>query len=243
MSLILKLDESVNDNSLPKLGELFIDVDISHNFSVGFLNNNSEEFTARIIGTGNFFTDASYSTSAGDTVTQTTAALFCSSGTYTIGITPKYDVRSIGVDLPNLSDLNALSLDCSQLKYAKYGFSILASHWKLTNVTGENISKCTELSVIGATLELDVDELSQLTNMTSCNISSTDSYGDAVAAFGNKLGLTRLVYVNTQCTGTYSAVCDAMYANGRTSGSMVIGDSAGSGLKTVTFTAGGWSST
>ena len=50
------------------------------------------EYTARIIGTGNFFTDNTYTTSAGTTVTQTTGSLYLSSGTYKVGITLKYIV-------------------------------------------------------------------------------------------------------------------------------------------------------
>lgn len=240
MALILKLDESVTDPSLPKLGELFFDVDCSHNFTFTFSANDGAQYTARIIGTGNFFTDGSYSTSAGTTVTQSTTALYLSSGTYRVGITQKYIIRDFGLDL-GLVDTGALDFDCSNLDYCEYGVALHYSHWNLKNISAKNVEKATLINCSGTTgLDADVAIFKNATLLTSVNIGNTDFYGDAVDAFGDKINLSLLACSSTQCTGTYQDICDAMFANGRTSGTMIIAANDGTGTHTVTFTNSGW---
>lgn len=242
MAIILTLDESVTDETLPKLGEMIFAVNAPNNFSFGYLTNDNTEFTARIIGTGNFFTDGTYQTSAGTSVTQTTPSLYLSSGHYKVGITQKYIVRSIGYNF-TLAETDAISFDCTNMKYSEYTFSFNASHWHLSNFSGENMKNCTLINASGATgFTVDVAEFKQLTSsLYSVNIGVTDAYGDVVDAFGDKTSLSLLVCGSTQCTGTYQAVCDAMFANGRTSGTMTILTNDGTGVHTVTFTQNGWS--
>ena len=241
MALILKLDENVTDPSLPKLGELFFDVDCSHNFTFTFSANGGAQYTARIIGTGNFFTDSSYSTSAGTTVTQSTTALYLSSGTYRVGITQKYIVQDFGLDL-NLADTGALDFDCSNLDYCQYPVALHFSHWNLKNISAKNVEKATLINCSGTTgLDADVAIFKNATLLTSVNIGTTDFYGDAVDAFGDKINLSLLATSTNNTTGTYQDVCDAMFANGRTSGTMTIMTNDGTGVHTVTFSAGGWS--
>lgn len=242
MALILNLDEAATDENLPKLGEIFVDVAMSHNFDFEFFPMPGVEYTARIIGDGNFFTNSSYSTSAGKSVTQTTNRLWLSSGTYKLGIAPKYRVMAFGGDLPNLTDLNGLAVDCSQFKYClEHTFSLSAQHWKLTNISGDNMSMCSMLSANGATsVNFDVAEFKKMTHLENFNVSNTDVYGDLVDACGAKLNLTRLIASNTACTGTHGAIADAMFANGRTSGQMVVSVPDGAGVKTVTFSPSGW---
>ena len=241
MAIVLTLDESVTDESLPKLGEMIFEVNAANNFSFGYLTNDNAEFTARIIGDGNFFTDGTYQTSAGTSITQTTASLFLSSGHYKVGITQKYIVRSIGFNFP-LVEKGAVSFDCTNMKYSEYTFSFNASHWNLFNFSGENMKNCTLINASGATgFSVDVAEFKKLTSsLNSVNIGTTDAYGDVVDAFGDKINLSLLVCVSTQCTGTYQAVCDAMVANGRTSGTMTILTNDGTGAHTVTFDSSGW---
>lgn len=243
MAIIINLDESVTDENLPKLGEIFFNVNINHNFSFGFLVNAGESITARIIGEGNFFSDISYSTPIGKTVTQTTPSLFLSAGTYRVGITSKYNVKAISGDLPMLVDQDAISLDCSQLKYSKNTFSLTSSHWKFENFNSENLQNCISINANGASgLNFDVAEFNTMNpNFTEVNLANTGCYGNAVTAFGNKINLTRLILANTSITGTYTAICNAMYGNGRVLGTMVISDSQGSGVKSVQFTDTGWS--
>lgn len=242
MSLILKLDESVSDDSLPKLGEMFFDVKSNSNFTFSYLTQGNAEYTARIIGTGNFFTDNTYTTSAGTTVTQTTGSLYLSSGTYKVGITQKYIVRELGNNF-GLADTGAIEFDCSNMKYCDYNFALNASHWKIENFSAENMQKCVLINASGAVdMEVDVEEFKGLSNdLYSVNIGTTSCYGDLVDAFGDKINLALLASSANNTTGTYSAVCDAMFANGRTSGTMTIVTNDGAGVKVVTFNAGGWS--
>lgn len=242
MALILKLDENVTDDSLQKLGEMMFEVNSNTDFTFTFSTNNSVEYTARIIGTGNFWTDGTYATPAGDTVTQSTTSLYMSSGHYKVGITQKYLVRDIGYDAP-LANTGAVIFDCENLKYCDYPFAAYASHWEIKNFSSDNMSKCISLNASGAVgLDIDVAEFKNITNdITSVNIGSTDCYGDLVDAFGDKINLALLASSANNTTGTYSAVCDAMFANGRTSGTMTIVTNDGAGIKVVTFDAGGWS--
>lgn len=240
MALILKLDESVTDQSLPKLGELFFDVDSSHNFSFTFSTNGGVQYTARIIGTGNFFTDSSYSTSAGTTVTQSSTTLYLSSGTYRVGVTQKYIIRDFGNDL-NYADRGSLDFDCSNLDYCQYPVALHFSHWNLKNISEKNVEKATLINCSGTTgLDADVEIFKNATLLTSVNIGTTDFYGDVVDAFGDKINLSLLATSGNNTTGTYQDVCDAMFANGRTSGTMTIVTTDGAGIKTVTFTGSGW---
>lgn len=242
MAIILTLDESATDETLPKLGEMIFEVNAANNFSFGYLTNNNTEFTARIIGEGNFFTDGTYQTSAGTSVTQTSPSLFLSSGHYKVGITQKYILRDIGHDFP-LAETGAVSFDCANMKYSEYTFSFHASHWELPNFSGDNMKNCVLINASGATgFNVDVAEFKKLTSsLYSVNIGNTDAYGDIVDAFGDKTRLSLLGCSSTQCTGTYQAVCDAMFANGRTSGTMTIVVNDGTGVHTVTFSENGWS--
>lgn len=241
MAIILTLDESVTDETLPKLGEMIFEVNAPNNFSFGYLTNNNTEFTARIIGDGNFFTDGTYQTSAGVSVTQTTPSLFLSAGHYKVGVTQKYILRDLGHDFL-LAEKDAVSFDCADMKYSEFTFSFHASHWILSNFSGENMKNCVLINASGATgFNVDVEEFKKLTSsLYSVNISSTDAYGDIVDAFGSRTNLSLLSYGSTQCTGAYQDVCDAMVANGRTSGTMTIADNDGSGVKVVTFDGSGW---
>lgn len=240
MALIFKLDENVTDDSLPKLGELIFEVNAANNFSFSYLTNNATEFTARIIGEGNFFTDATYQTSAGTEVTQT-SSLFLSAGHYKVAVTQKYILRDIGHNF-GLVDKGAVSFDCSNMEYSEFTFSFLASHWNISNFSGENMKNCVLINASGATgFNVDVAEFKKLTSsLYSVNIEYTDAYGDVVDAFGSRTNLSLLACSTTQCTGTYQAVCDAMFANGRTSGTMTIAVNDGTGVHTVTFTQSGW---
>lgn len=243
MSLILKLDETITDSSLPKLGEMFLDVDAASNFTFTYARKGNVEYTARIIGEeGNFFTDGTYTTSAGTSVTQTTNSLYMSSGKYKVGITQKYSVTDIGCDLL-LAATGDIDFDCENLAYCDNNFAFHASHWNISNFSGENMKNCVLINASGATgFNVDVAEFKKLTSsLYSVNIGTTDAYGDVVDAFGDKTSLSLLVCSTTQCTGTYQAVCDAMVANGRTSGTMTISVNDGIGAHTVTFTQSGWS--
>lgn len=241
MAIILTLDESVTDETLPKLGEMIFEVNAANNFSFGYLTNNATEFTARIIGDGNFFTDGTYQTSAGTSVTQTSYSLFLSSGHYKVGITQKYILRDLGNNFP-LAEKGAVSFDCTNMKYSEYTFSFNASHWNLSNFSGENMKNCVLINASGAAgFNVDVAEFKKLTNsLYSVNIGNTDAYGDVVDAFGSRTNLSLLACASTQCTGTYQAVCDAMVANGRTSGTIIIEVNDGTGAHTVTFDGSGW---
>lgn len=241
MALILNLDEAVADENLPKLGELFFEVTANNNFPFTYQTNNSTEFTARIIGEGNFFTDNTYTTSAGKSVTQTTNTLYLSAGTYKVGITQKYIVRDIGNDFALLNN-EAAAFDCAELKYCEFPVACHFSHWKLNNFSGDNMSQCVLLNASGCTsLEVDVAEFKKLpATLASVNIGTTGCYGDLVEAFGDKINLALLAASSNNCTGTYQDVCDAMFANGRTSGTMTIVTNDGSGVHTVTFTSSGW---
>lgn len=241
MAIILTLDESVTDETLPKLGEMIFEVNAANNFSFGYLTNNATEFTARIIGDGNFFTDGTYQTSAGKTVTQTSASLFLSSGHYKVGITQKYILLDLGHDF-SLAEKGAVSFDCTNMKYSEYTFSFHASHWNLSNFSGENMKNCVLINASGATgFNVDVAEFKELTSsLYSVNIGTTGAHGDVVDAFGDRTNLSLLACEATQCTGTYQDVCDAMVANGRTSGTMTIAVNDGTGIHTVTFDGSGW---
>lgn len=247
MALILKLDENVTDTDLNKLGELILDVNIKHDFTLEFLvHTSTTAYDARIIGEGNFFTDGTYSVPAGKAVTVTNPShqLFLSSGQYKLGITPKYGVQSLGVDFPNLSDIDAITLDCSQLAYSEYTFSALVQHWKLKNFSGDNMKNCKIISANGTTgLDVDVAEFKKITSsMSSVNISNTGAYGDAVDAFGDKVNLNLLILGSLSgTTGSYTQICDALFANGKTSGDLTISTPDSGGVKTIRFTISGWS--
>lgn len=242
MSLILKLDETITDSSLPKLGEMFFDVDSASNFTFTYARQGNVEYTARIIGEeGNFFTDGTYTTSAGTSVTQTTNSLYMSSGKYKVGITQKYSVNDIGCDLP-LVATGDIDFDCENLAYCDNNFAFHASHWNIKNLSGKNLAKCVLINASGATgITADISEFKSVTSdLYSVNLGSTGVVGDAVDAFGDKIKLNLLSLSTTNTTGSYSDICDAMFSNGRTSGTMTIITSDGTGTHVVTFSNNGW---
>lgn len=244
MALIFKLDEAVTDENLPRLGEMFWEVNMNHNFIAGFLPPTDGSITARIMGEGNFFTDASYTTPAGKEITKTTSELFLSAGTYHLGVSPKYDLRAIQCNI-NIADKGCVTFDCSQLKFNQAPFSFSAERCTLTNFSGDYVKKCNNFDLLDAVgIDANISEFKKVENILQVNIAYTGFTGDMVDAFGDRLNLTRLIYsAVVGVTGTYAQIANAMSANGRTSGSMVISDNAGSGVKTVTFTASGWTAT
>jgi len=241
MAIIFTLDESVTDPDLPKVGEMFFDISMTEPFTFRYSTNAAVEYTARIIGDGNFYSDDTYTTSVGKSISQTTWFLYCSPGTYRIGITQKYLARDIGDDL-NLADKEKIEFDLRSLKYCSFNNQLFSSHWKLKNFAGENIPNLIYWNANDATgIEGDVSEFQYVSDqMIGLNVGYTGLYGDGVAAFGPKTQLNLLVTHETQITGTYDQVCDAMYTNGRRSGTMTIKMAQDDTLHTVTFDENGW---
>lgn len=241
MALILTLDETVTDQALPKLDEVAIDVNIDTNTTFRYVARYGVPRTARIVGGGNFWTDNTYTTSAGDTVTQAESEFYLSGGSYRLFFDKKYEIIEMGVNLPLLNK-DGFSFDCTQMKYCVPYFNFNAANWNIKNFNADNMKNCNLLNISGCNMvDIDVADFKKITDtITSINISNTSCYGDAVDAFGNKVNLTLLVYGSTECTGAYADVCDAMFAEGRTSGRMLISANDGAGAKSITFTENGW---
>lgn len=241
MAVLFTLDETVTDNNLPKVGEMFFDISMTEPFTLRYSTNNNVEYTARIIGDGNFYTDDTYTVDAGTTITQTTWFLYLSAGTYRIGITQKYNARDIGCNL-TLANRDKIEFDLRSLKYCSYANQLFSSHWKLKNFSGDNLHNVISWDATDASgVDGDVSEFQYISDqLISLNVSYTGLTGDGVAAFGNKISMNLLVCSSTAITGTYDQVCNAMYNNGRRSGTMTIRMAEDAAAHTVTFDENGW---
>ena len=139
--LITKLNGSVQNNSLLRIGEFSIRVSTvesptadSQKFSV----RNTKDTQLRIIGDG-YFTNEALSENKGkvmDIAANTETLVYYSNGDYEIAVSEKYSLSSIGISLSTdwKSFKGKLSFDIESLKYSPNITRLLLSN---TQVTGD----------------------------------------------------------------------------------------------------------
>ena len=208
--LITKLNGSVQNNSLLRIGEFTVKVSKvesptadSQKFSI----RNTKDSQLRIIGDG-YFTNETLTENKGkvmDIAANTETLIYYSNGDYEIAVAEKYSLDSIGIFLStSWKDFKGkLSFDIESLKYSP---NITRLSLNNTQVTG------------------DIAALGRLTNLTLIHLVNTQVTGD-IAVFGRLTNLTDIPLVNdTKVTGDISIYRNTRGSQLRFTGTSVYGD-------------------
>ena len=211
--LITKLNGSVQNNSLLRIGEFAVKVSKvesptadSQKFSI----RNTKDSQLRIIGDG-YFTNESLTENKGKVMNiaaSTETLVYYSNGDYEIAVSEKYSLYSIGIFLStNWKDFKGkLSFDIESLKYSP---NITKLFLENTQVTGDiaTLGKLTGIQVVflaNTQVTGDIAALGKLSNITQVSLAYTQVTGD-IAVFGRLTNLTDIPSLNnTKVTGDIS---------------------------------------
>ena len=226
--LITKLNGSVDNNELLRIGEMRIKVESvesptkdTQGFGVAF----TEPTTVEIVGDG-YFTDNTLTENKGKSMVVTGNQGIIVSQATTVAIRNKYKLATIAVFIPsgtpyggnkvlNIDDLKyALSLSSLNLSSMKVSGDIASLknltslnnlHVRFTQVSGDiaslkNLTALTTLDIFDTNIRGDIASLKNLTALINLNISSSKVSGD-IASLKNLTALTSLDISNTQVRG------------------------------------------
>ena len=211
--LITKLNGSVQNDSLLRIGEFIVKVSKvesptanSQKFSI----RNTKDIQLRIIGDG-YFTNETLTENKGkvmDITANTETLIYYSNGDYEIAVAEKYSLSSIGIFLSSSwkGFKGKLSFDIESLKYSTNIVNILLSD---TQVTGDitELSKLTKVSTIllnNTKVTGDIAVFGKMANLIKLSIDYTKVTGD-IAVFGKLTNLSDIPSVNkTLVTGDIS---------------------------------------
>lgn len=230
--LVTKLNATVNDDSLEKLGVVKLHIvtttDGSNapganiSYIIYYAERPNTVFT--IVGNG-YFTDSTGAENYGKSKTTTASEgkiYFSKNSEFDLEISNKYKVKQ-------LPSGNGISRSCN--------IAVL-----------KHLIGLTDLSIEVASTG-DIKELSGLTNLTKIYLNGATNITGDIKNLGNLILLGTLDLYGTSCYGEINELASAMVASGRTSGTLTVvcgnsditydGQSV-SYSKTVTFTAEGY---
>ena len=231
--LITKLNGSVQNNSLLRIGEFTVKVSKvesptadSQKFSI----MNTKDSQLRIIGDG-YFTNETLTENKGKVMNisaNTETLVYYSNGDYEIAVSEKYSLYSIGIFLStNWKDFKGkLSFDIESLKYSPNIIQLFLSN---TQVTGDIavLGKLTGIQIVFLSITQvtgDIAVLGKLTNIRKLSLADTQVTGD-IAVLGRLTNLTDIPSVNnTKVTGDISIYRNTSYSQLQFTGTSVYGD-------------------
>ena len=224
--LITKLNGTINNDSILKLGELrlsFTSTGSSKELSIGL----KESQKLSIIGNG-YFTDAS-GLNLGKTIDTsvggTTTTFHVSDGEFELSIPNKYKLSGLKVKNCSISDLAELKYSPLFEYFETTNFKIsgdIANLSELKNLTNlglsstqvrgdiANLKNLTALNILGLSntqVSGDIANLSELKNLTNLGLSSTQVRGD-IASLAGMTGLNYVSLANTQVSGDIASLSE-----------------------------------
>lgn len=214
--LVTKLQGSVNNSDLLKIGEMPIYVEKSNDAQASqykLIVKTLKDSKAEIIGDG-YFTDEGMVTNKGKIISipaNTSTTLYFSNGNYEARISNKYDIGMFILTEDGSARNNFLSINLDDLKYSDNLTSLSLSNSKSygdiknlqgkdniiivylsgTNVTGDaksiNINKLTTLYIKSDNISYDISNLAGTTKLSAVNFADTSlQTGDLSNLSGNK---------------------------------------------------------
>ena len=226
--LVTKLNGSVNNNELLRIGEMRIKVESvesptkdTQGFGVSF----TEPTTVEIVGDG-YFTDNTLTENKGKSMVVSTLQGVIVSQATTVAIRNKYKLLKLNVFIPsgnpygknkvlNIEDLKySTSLNILNLTGMKVSgnianlkslTSLFSLYLRFLDVSGDianlkNLTALTEMDVSSTNISGDIANLKNLTALTKLDVSSTNISGD-IANLKNLTALTKLDVYNTNVSG------------------------------------------
>ena len=202
----MKLEGSVTNNSLPKIGELrYLIKKTSDVRNIFLFDGVADKAVTSTVSGKNYFTDVNGTVNNGKSIsrktTQDSNRYFKSleDGYYTIS--QKYDIGRILIR--NYKDME---IDISDFLYCKNLTSLSVNN---SSVSGDiaslnSLVNLTSLSVNNSSVSGDIASLNSLVNLTSLNVSNTGVYGDCKNLFdglvtaGKRNGILKIWTVNKE---------------------------------------------
>lgn len=254
----MKLDDNVTDSNLRKIDEWAIQFNSSINRQFEVHAPSAQTITARIVGNGQFYSDSSFTTPIGKTVTLSSAnwIMYLGQGTYTVYLSNKYNITLIK-SLPESVQLNhELSIDYKYLGYLNNWFSIDLHGVSAVNFDKLALDKLYELRMYNCNVNCDIADIASKLNpgVNFGRFAFDDgmTYGDSTilgdlpiwnsAPNGTAVSVRRRS-IDQPFTGTYDVFCDKLHAAGKVSGTLYVhmaGDPIEDGAYLITFSDSGW---
>ena len=236
--LVTKLNGSVDNNELLKIGEIRIKVESvesptkdTQGFGVSF----TEPTTVEIVGDG-YFTDNNLTENKGKSMVVSNLQGVIVSQATTVSIRNKYKLSAINVFIPsgnpyginkvlNIEDLkystslNSLNLSNMQasgdIASLKSLTSLSTLILRLTQVSGDianlqNLTALTTLDISNANISGNITNLRNLTALTTLDISNATKVEGDIANLRNLTALTKLFISNTNVSGDITNIYFAL---------------------------------
>ena len=263
MALITKLNEEVTDETLPKLGYLRYypqNTDGSIN-SVRF-NNGLWGVKVEFIGDGYLCDSSGNEIPSFETQVNDVTFYYKSTGGF-VQISKKYDLSYVAVSVTDgkgtFVDIDELD-HCTQMNYFSVSYGNSYGHLKSINVFKDTATVNIRSTLIVGDLSeishkkfvnLSIRYMRRLTgDLSEMPLDVASAYNSIefngclnISVTAQQLGkfVNATSIIMTTNNVTYSDIADALFANGKVSGSVSIRD--GSSTKTCTFTSSGWTAT
>jgi hypothetical protein len=181
--LVTKLNGSVDNNALLRIGEMRIKVEDvvsptknTQGFSLSFI----EPTTVEIVGDG-YFTDNTLTENKGKSINITSSdEIFVNQAT-TVAIRNKYKLKTI--DILVFAGIPYGENKVLKLDDLKYSSALIKLHFPKVQLTGDienlkNLTALTTLVLNNTNVTGDIENLKNLTALTTLNISNTALKGD-----------------------------------------------------------------
>ena len=231
--LYSKLVGDSNNNNLDYLNG--INVFVEGNTSIYCTNKQK----AIIVGDGHFCSDGTYSDDQGKETTKTGSVYVATSSSCRVVIFNKYTITALTSE-----DNNKAYIDIDELKYS---VDVTASATSSAKTKGDiaslaNLTLLTRIKFSNSQVSGDVDMLPALPSITYFNLDSCAGIYGSLSSFSSRTALTTLNIYGTQITGdistlgalvslgtlkipnavngTLESLIEAMWTNGRRSGTM-----------------------
>lgn len=213
--LVTKLKASVEDASLPVIGEMIFTRRSKTNAYFGL--NVDDEIKVEILNDGYFYKDSTLTetiASKTKTVAAGNHAFYVTEGSV-IRVTPRYCISRIAfetaeLDLSQLTYMTSLKEIVSSGTYTTGSIEVLAPY-RLTQIS----LHLTYYRIYG---NLEVFE--DLTELATFNVQRSHVIGDIAKCFGKSIKLTFLNIADSDITGSIESFVAAQIAAGRTTGTI-----------------------
>ena len=216
--LVTKLNGTVNNDSLLKLGE----VKFKFNKVVNPTSNTQNFYiavnkpTTLKINGGGFFTDKNLTEHKGNTLTidaNKSGLYFVSNNDVEISVIDKYNLT----ELKNYDSITASGKEDFSNKFKDFDLSNLIYCAALKKIIIANTSASGDIASLGKLVNLtylsvantsasgDIASFSKLVNLTNLNVANTSVSGD-IASLGKLVNLTNLNVTNTSVSGDIASL-------------------------------------
>lgn len=212
--LVTKYKATVNDNSLLKVGEMFIDIieqeTPTNQTNRLYLNSSSDLIIEVENGEANLTLDEGMASGWTNTITLAysdtyPAPIFVRNGNYRVKVSSKYNLTNVGRYTTSINQ-KAISVDTQYLKYSQSLTNLLVGlRGNLANISG-----CTNLSMLddlssSPNLTGSLSDLAQLTALTSLHLGKCVNVTGDLSDLAPLTALTSLNLLNSSnITGSLS---------------------------------------